>query len=312
MEPFDLDLEYRQFIERYLEVCALSTTVDIKQQRIDYQKIVDHFRYPHPAGVITSDSSVKGRHGPVPVRHYRYQNGNNNALLLFLHGGGFILGSLDSHDDICAEICARTGFDLISVNYRHSPEHHHPVHLDDIEDAFVDCAHNNTILVGVSAGAALAAALSYRLRNGPKKAAGQVLIYPGLGGDSFGLKSYQQNANAPLLTTADVSFYRTVRCKNGIVPLQDPEFFPLQAKTFDGIAPTIVISADVDPLRDDAALYVEKLKAAQINAEWINQPGLTHDFLRARHISQRAREAFTDINDAITRLVNKAAAETST
>ncbi len=302
MMQFDLDPEYRRFIERYLKVSALSTAVDINQQRLDYQQIINHFRYPHPAGIITSDSSVEGRHGPIPIRHYRYQNGNDNTLLLFLHGGGFILGSLDSHDDICAELCANTGIDLISVNYRHSPEFHHPVHLDDVEDAFIDCAHRNIILVGVSAGATLAAALCHRLRSGPKTAAGQVLIYPGLGGDDFGLKSYQQNAHAPLLTAADVSFYRTVRCKDGVVPLQDPEFFPLQAKSFSGIAPTIAISADVDPLRDDAGLYVENLKAAQVSAEWLNEPGLTHDFLRARHISQRASEAFRNIGDAITRL----------
>ena len=306
MQKFDLDSEYCQFIERYLEVSAYSTATDIEQQRIDYQKVVNHFRYPHPAGIITFDSSIKGRHGSIPVRHYRYKNGNDNALLLFLHGGGFILGSLDSHDDICAELCAITGFDLISVNYRHSPEFHHPIHLDDVEDAFIDCAHRNTILVGVSAGAALAAALSHRRRTNSKTAAGQVLIYAGLGGDNFDLKSYQQNSNAPLLTTADVQFYRSVRCKNGIVPIQDPEFFPLQAKAFNGIAPTIAISADIDPLRDDAALYVDNLKAAQISAQWINEPGLTHDYLRARHVSKRAGDAFKNICDAITRLANKA------
>ncbi len=105
------------------------------------------------------------------------------------------------------------------------------------------------------------------------------MVKPVTGSD---LKSYRQNANAPLLTTADIRIYRAARCENGEAPQRDPEFNPLQAETFNGIAPTTAISADLDPLRDVAALYVEKLKAVQVSAEWIYEPGLTHDFLRAR------------------------------
>ena len=82
----------------------------------------------------------------IPLRHYRYLQGNSDTLIMFIHGGGFILGSLDSHDDICAELCANTGYDLVSVDYRLSPEHFHPTHLDDVEDAFNACRHAHTIL----------------------------------------------------------------------------------------------------------------------------------------------------------------------
>ena len=240
----------------------------------------------------------------IPLRHYRYQQGNDDTLVMFIHGGGFILGNLDSHDDICAELCANTGFDLVSVDYRLSPEHFHPTHLDDVEDAFDACRHQRTILVGASAGGTLAAALCQRLGSSRHKPAGQVLIYPGLGGDCFDLDSYQVNATAPLLTSDDVMFYRGTRCANDELPTNDPEFYPLVADDFSATPPTIAISANVDPLRDDARLYVEKLQQAGVKAEWINEPGLVHDYLRARHVSTTTGEAFARICKAINTLAN--------
>jgi acetyl esterase len=155
METPSLDAEITRFIVRYLEVSGLSTATTVTQQRINYEAMVRQFSYPHPAGIRTRDSRVAGRHGDIALRHYHHGPGNDSALILFLHGGGFILGSLDSHDDICAELCAATGFDLVSVDYRLSPEHHHPVHLDDVEDAFAACQHPNIIIEGASGGGGL-------------------------------------------------------------------------------------------------------------------------------------------------------------
>ena len=301
-----LDKEMRDFVERYLEACGLSTATSIAQQRVDYEAMLQAFRYPHPAGVTTRDEIVDGRHGPIPLRHYRYRGGDSRVLLLFLHGGGFMLGSLDSHDDICAELCAGTGFDLVSVGYRLSPENHHPVHLDDVDDAFGHCAQARTILIGASAGATLAAALSWRRRQAEHRACAQVLIYPSLGGDLLELPAYREHADAPLLSTEDIRFYRSIRCKNGVLPLEDPEFYPLLARDFSGCPPTVALSADIDPLRDDARVYVEKLTAAGVKASWVNEPGLVHDYLRARHVSQRAREAFANICAAVTELASTA------
>ena len=168
MKEFNLDPEIVAFIEKYLDVSNLSTASSVTQQRIDYDAVVRHFYYPRPSGLNSRDDAVEGRHGMIPLRHYRYQQGNGNTLIMFIHGGGFILGSLDSHDDICAELCANTGYDLVSIDYRLSPEHFHPTHLDDVEDAFNACGHEHTILVGASAGGTLAAVAvesPYRLHN---------------------------------------------------------------------------------------------------------------------------------------------------
>ncbi|MDH3221129.1 MAG: alpha/beta hydrolase [Gammaproteobacteria bacterium] len=305
MTGFKLDPQMRGFIDRYLEVSSLSTATSVSQQRSDYDRVVQHFRHAHPPGISCSESVADGRHGKIPLRRYRYRDDNDDALVMFIHGGGFILGGLDSHDDICAELCAATGYELVSVDYRLSPEHFHPIHLDDIEDAFDHCRQDNVILVGVSAGGTLAAALCQRLRLQPRKPAGQVLIYPSLGGDCFDLDSYRVNADAPLLKTSDILFYRGARCETDTLPMDDPEFYPLVADDFAATPPTIAFSADIDPLRDDASLYVSKLRDAGVAAEWINEPGLVHDFLRARHSSDAAAAAFQRICAAITRLARQ-------
>ncbi len=306
MADFDLDSEMRAFIDSYLEISSLSTATSIEQQRSDYEVLLRHFRYPHPPGLTCQDDVIEGRHGDVPLRHYRLGEGNDEALVLFVHGGGFILGSLDSHDDICAELCAITGYDLVSVDYRLSPEHYHPTHLDDVEDAFHALGHDNTLLLGVSAGGTLCAALCHRTAPRSHRPAGQVLVYPGLGGDCFDLASYRENAQAPLLSTADIKFYRGTRCAGETLPIDDPEFYPLVADDFCHAPPSVAISADIDPLRDDARLYVEKLRSAGVAAEWINEPGMVHDYLRARHVSSAAGAAFARIGDAIKRLASDA------
>jgi acetyl esterase len=305
MTHFEIDIEVQQFIDTMNQVsCHLSTDTSIEQQRANSNAACRHFFSPYPVGVESSDDVVTGRHGPIPIRRYRNTLADvvPDAQIIFLHGGGFVLGDLDSHDDICAELCGKTGLDAISIDYRLAPEYKHPVHLDDVADAFDICWKPKSIVVGTSAGATLAAALSHRLKNASRKPFGQVLIYPGLGGDIFDLGSYVTNAEAPLLTTADIFYYRAMRCNNFGMAIRDPEFYPLVAGDFNGLPPTIAFSADIDPLRDDARLYIEKLSVVDVYAEWRNEPGLTHDYLRARHICDKARNSFKRICQSVTLL----------
>lgn len=305
MRESNLDTEIQDFIEDYIEVSSnLSTGTSIEQQRKSNERICRHFCYPHPHGVTTEEGQVDGRHGKINIRRYYFRGRNpDKPQIIFLHGGGFVLGSLDSHDDICAELCAATGFDTISIDYRLSPEFYHPVHLDDVTDACLELGKRKSVLVGVSAGATLSAALCHRLKGCEQLPAGQVLIYPGLGGELFGLESYSVNAQAPLLTTDDIYFYRAARCRDESLPLEDPEFYPLAARDFSGLPRTIAFSADVDPLRDDAAFYVEQINKAGGDATVYNEPGLIHDYLRARHTSEKAAGSFRRIGEAIKTIV---------
>lgn len=306
MARFDLAPGMADFIADYFAATALSTAHSIEQQRRDYDAVVRRFRAPHPDGIATEDFIIAGRHGPVPLRRYRFRGGDDSALVLFLRGGGFILGSLDSHDDICAEICTACGYDLVSVDYRLAPEYRHPVPLNDIDDAFAALDHRNTILLGVSAGGCLAAALCHRRRAAQRRPAGQVLVYPGLGGDALDLDAYRDHADAPLLSATDIARYRGLRWHDDNPPVDDPEFHPLAARDFGGIPPTVAQSADIDPLRDDARVYVARLVAAGVAAEWINEPGLTHDYLRARHVCAAAGAAFARSATAVRRLAASA------
>jgi acetyl esterase len=305
LHNFDIDPEIEAFIETMMRVSSnLSTDTSIDQQRENYDRSCRYFFYGYPPGLETTDDIVLGRHGNIPIRRYRCdkQSSPTDSQIVFIHGGGFILGSLDSHDDICAEICDATGLDTVSIDYRLSPEYSHPVHLDDVVDAYLKTWRSNSIVVGVSAGANLAAGLCHRLQTSERKPIGQVLIYAALGGELFNLDSYTTNANAPLLSSDDILFYRQVRCANNESPTHDPEFYPLVAEDFSHLPATIAFSADIDPLRDDSCLYVGKLCDAGVDASWHNEPGLTHDYLRARHTSSKAGDAFGRICAAIKNL----------
>ena len=157
------------------------------------------------------------------------------------------------------------------------------------------------MVAGDSAGGNLAAAVAIATREKAHAPIGQVLIYPGLGGHALGLPSYTEHANAVHLTAADVGYYVELRA-GGPAPDNDPTFAPLAAIDFSNVASCFAVSADIDPLRDDAKLYAERLRAAGVAAISVNEPGLLHGYLRARHMSARARQSFARITHAISRL----------
>lgn len=264
----------------------------IAEQRQIYDAMCRSFHHGYPAGVVARDGMISG----VPCRTYA---GGAGPVVLYLHGGGFVVGGLDSHDDVCAEICAATGLTVVAADYRLSPEHDHPAAFDDAV-AVARALAGPIVLVGDSAGGNLAAAVAHHLRGSGVAVLGQVLIYPGLGGDT-GRGSYLAHAHAPMLTRDDVLFYAGIR-HSGAVVTGDPTVSPLQDNDFSGLPPTLAISAACDPLADDARDYAAAIRAAGGRAEWIQEDGLVHGYLRARHSVPRAQASFTRICTAITAL----------
>lgn len=270
-----------------------------EQNRRYYDAMCAMFRQPRPASVTVEDFSVD----TVPVR--RYTPGDFQAdkpAILYVHGGGFVVGGLDSHDDVCAEISAATGMRVTSVDYRLAPEHRYPAQVDDVETVWRHLAGETQrlIAVGDSAGGNLCASLALRMRRlgGPMPIA-QVLIYPGLGGD-LDWPSYDENAEAPLLRTSDILAYRKHRPADETLSRQQiEEISPLLTDSFDGLPPSWIFTADVDPLRDDGEQYVARLRVAGIRAEWINHAQLVHGYLRGRVMSRRIKAAFDEICMAI-------------
>ncbi|EEW26110.1 alpha/beta hydrolase [Rhodobacter ferrooxidans] len=273
--------------------------LSIAAQRAVYDRMCCAFHRGIPAGVAVSDHAMSG----VLVR--RYEPANPAATLLYFHGGGFVVGGLDSHDDVCAEICAATGLRVISVDYRLAPEHPHPAAFDDCLAATRAAAvafPGPLLLAGDSAGGALAASVAHACRNGPQ-ITGQVLIYPGLGGNRD-RGSYLTHADAPMLTREDVLYYAAIR-HAGQEPKADPTAAVLQDTDFTGLPPTVIFSAECDPLADDGRDYRDVLLAAGGWAEWHLEPGLVHGYLRARTTVPRAAASFGRICAAISQLAGR-------
>lgn len=273
-----IDAETWAFIHRTEAAYPPDTAaLTIADQRRIYDTMCRAFHTGYPPGVAARDESVAG----VRCRRYLGQG----PVVIYLHGGGFVVGGLDSHDDVCAEICAATGLEVLAVDYRLCPEHPHPAAFDDCL-AVARATPGPILLVGDSAGGALAAAVAAALSD--PRVVGQVLIYPGLGGRGA---SHRQHAHAPMLTAEDVAFYARIR---GADP-QDPTAAPLMASHFTGLPPTLALAAECDPLADDAAAYAAHITAAGGQAIALTDTGLVHGHLRARHTVARARASFARV-----------------
>lgn len=294
-----LDAEVWAYIERGAEFYPPNAvSLSIQEQRAVYNTMCAAFHQGYPEGVTAKDAPFGG----VPCRIYQSAS---PVTVIYYHGGGFVVGDLSSHDDVCAEICARTGYRVVSVDYALAPETTFPGCFNDAWAAF-DAIQKTypgpIVLAGDSAGGNLAAAVAHHARGrAVDRVIGQVLIYPGLGGDR-GQGSYITHANAPELTTADMAFYMKVRFGGAVPPKGDPRFAPLQDSDFSNLPPSVLITAECDPLASDGEAYRDALVAAGGKAVWINEAGLVHGCLRARVMSRKAAEFFGKVVDGIAAL----------
>ncbi|WP_050927670.1 alpha/beta hydrolase [Aestuariivita boseongensis] len=286
-----LDEEVRAFIaQTNAHYPPDAVTMTVEDQRRVYDDLCRAFDRGYPDGVQASDTQAHG----VPVRIY--EAGEPTVTVVYFHGGGFVVGGLESHDSICAEICAGTGYRVVSVDYRLAPEHLHPAAFEDslaTTQWVLDQFEGRVVLVGDSAGGNLAACVAHKLRGQTDRISGQLLIYPALApGRDHG--SYATHAFAPGLAKADIDFYQGIRT-GGPDASDDPTYMPMADTDFSGLPPTVIISAECDPLADDGGIYRDALQAAGTKAHWINEKGLIHGYLRARVMSEKARESFDRI-----------------
>lgn len=299
-----IDGETWAFIERtnsFYPPETIDYTID--QQRAVYDRMCREFFTGYPEGISAETKAIALTDREIPVRRYRAMRYDAHAVVIYYHGGGFVVGGLESHDDVCAEICHRTGFEVVSVDYRLAPEHKHPAAFDDALAAFEWVAggyRNPILLCGDSAGGNLAAAVAHATRRHPRKPIGQMLIYPGLGGDTR-KGSYVTHADAPMLTMRDLAFYTHIRT-DGEDRSRDPSYAPLSDPDVADLPPTVIITAECDPLSSDGEAYRNRILASGGKAWWHEETGLVHGYLRARHTVARARESFTRIADSIAML----------
>lgn len=270
--------------ERLYPDNAVNFTLD--EQRAFYDRYCQHFAGRRPINVAILDFNV----GVVKCRRYTPQQAR--AKLLYLHGGGFVVGGIESHDAICADLADLAQVEVTAVEYALVPEYPFPA-------AFNQCwavlqSLGPCVVAGDSAGGNLAAALCLKARDsGMTQIKGQVLIYPGLGGD-VSKGSYVTQALAPGLSTQDTIYYRDTYGGIGNKFAQ-----PLVETNYHGLPPAFLVACAHDPLHDDAHEYAAKLGAAGVKAEVREEPNLVHAFLRARKLSTEAAASFKAIAQAI-------------
>jgi acetyl esterase len=252
------------------------------------------------------DETVQVEDRAVPVRVYRPLPEADLPLLVYCHGGGFMMGSLDTHDSICRHLSRDARLVVVSVDYRLAPEHQFPAAPDDVYAALLWAAGNaqqlgarpDRIAVGGdSAGANLAAVTALRARDrGEVELAFQLLIYPRVDMTDHQTQSWK-DLDGFLLSRTTADFFRS-----GYLP--DPELYghpyasPLLAADHRRLPPALVISAEFDPLRDEGEAYARKLQAAGVPARFVRYSGVVHGFFGLRPC-RKSEQAFVEVAQAL-------------
>ena len=262
-----------------------------------------------PAIGRVEDRIIPGPSGPIRARMTVPVGVSEGPLpaLVFFHGGGFVVGSLSSHDHLCRSIAAASGVAVISVDYRLAPEHPFPAAVEDAEAATSHIAANphefgidptRLAVGGDSAGGNLAAVVALHLHaRGNTSLAMQLLIYPATDCD-LNTASYLENAEGYLLTRAAMSWYLDQYVPD-LSQRLDPSVSPLRAVDLSGLPPALVITAGHDPLRDEGEAYARRLIDAGVTVKLSRYDGMIHGFLRRYSSLDQGKVALKEIGEAL-------------
>ena len=258
-----------------------------------------------PERVATArDATVPGR--ATAVRIYRPVGASPLPLTLFAHGGGWVTGSLDSHDRFCRILANALGSLLVAVDYRRAPEHVYPAALDDVEAAWhwlrqhavsLGADGKRFLVAGDSSGGNLAAALTLRLaRAGTAQPDLQLLLYPALDA-RCARGSYRDFDAGHNLTAAQMAWYW--KAYRADASMDDAELSPLAAADLSRLPPAVIAVASADVLRDDGLDYAHALEAARVPVRVVDCRGMIHGFLRWTGEVPAARQWIHRIAEAV-------------
>jgi acetyl esterase len=255
------------------------------------------------------DRTIAGPQGPLRVRIYRPPGTATAPLVTYFHGGGWVIGDIDTHDGSCRILSRRTGAVVVSVDYRLAPEHRFPAAVDDCVAATAWVAAHGVELggdpgrlgvAGDSAGGNLAAAVTQRARlaGGPAIAA-QALVYPAVDFTTV-RPSFETNGEGYLLTADAVRWFAAQYL--GDHDPADPLASPLLAD-LAGLPPAVVATAEFDPLRDEGRAYAEALDRAAVPVRLLEFPGLVHGFMGLGSVSPASARATDEVWSAFASLL---------
>lgn len=244
----------------------------------------------------------------IPVREFYPKVRRNAGAILFFHGGGWVIGDIGSYTPACLEMAEETGMAVFSVDYRLAPEHPYPAGLNDCYSAAAALMENpdwigveeadDIILVGDSAGGNLSAVVSMMLRDrGRKVPRRQILIYPSTYWDhseESPFRSVVENGNDFGLTMKKMEEYMDMYVPDH-EKRKEPYISPIMAKDMRNLPETLIITAELDPLRDEGEAYGEALRAAGNEVSLFRVPDAVHGFLTHPRLDESLDLAYREI-----------------
>jgi acetyl esterase len=254
-----------------------------------YEALVAAARPIRPQGVVAADRVVGEQ--KIRVRIYRPAEQGLLPVLVYFHGGGWVIGSIESHDDITAAISHDSGCVVVSVEYSRAPEHCFPTAFEEglavlrwleTHAADLDADPTRLFVAGDSAGGNLAAATALAVVDRGPRLAGQLLLYPCLDTD-FTRSSYQRGREAPFLTSGEMQWFWD---QYAVSPAVRGDCFAVPMRATDAclrrVAPAFIATAEHDPLHDEGAAYAARLKSLGVEVRYEPGAGLVHGFVRLR------------------------------
>lgn len=253
---------------------------------------------PEPVGDVTN-RAIPTPAGALPIRVYRPKGDGPFPVLVYWHGGGWVLADLDTYDATPRALCNAAQCVVVSCDYRHAPEHPYPAAAEDAFAAYQWVLKNTADLkgdatriavAGESAGGNLAAVTAQQARDkGVPMPVYQLLVYPVTNTD-FDTPSYRQYADAKPLNKPMMKWF-FAHYIGGRLTAPTPYVMPLTAKDLSKLPPATIITAEIDPLRDDGKMYADALKAAGVKVEYVNYEGVTHEFFGMGAVVDKAKQA---------------------
>ena len=262
------------------------------------------------ASVSNVEIPLAGR--VVRARLYVPFDEDPRALVLYVHGGSFVAGDLDTHDGLCRRLAADTKMRYLSIEYRLAPEHPFPAGLDDVREAIVAVARDRAlygadraalVVMGDSAGATLVTVALTQLRRESVDVAAQVLLYPTMGPSLLTDSSHVYRSGF-LLDVDHLRYDYGQYVGDGVDP-SDERVSPLLSRDLVGVPPAIIVVAECDPLRDEAVAYAGLLEHFGVTVELLEAHGMLHGFLRLGGLVPEALAIVDDLALHLERLVHE-------
>ncbi|HUT92729.1 MAG TPA: alpha/beta hydrolase [Thermoguttaceae bacterium] len=304
-----IDPQVRAFLDE-LDKLGLPPLHELPPSKARAMTAADADAFGPPERVAeTHDRTIPGPNGEIPIRIYVPDGDGPFPVFVYFHGGGWVIGSIATHDSTCRQIANAAGSMVVSVDYRLAPEHKYPAAADDAyaatEWVFNRAEHlgadpRRVAVGGDSAGGNLAAAVCLMARDRASfRPVLQALIYP-IVDYNLNTPSYLENAEGYVLTRATMEWFWECyleREEDG----SNPYASPLRAEDLSGLPAALVITAEYDPLRDEGEAYAARLRDAGVPVTQTRYDGMVHAFFRRTALFDKAKVAMQEVADALKR-----------